>query len=135
MALIDWDESFSVKVSEIDGEHRKIIDMINELHEAMLRKQGREVLTRIIEGLVAYAATHFKTEESYFARFGYPDAKSHIKEHGEFTRKISEFKAAFDSGKLGLSIDVIHYMDEWITNHIKVVDKKYSQFFNSHGLA
>jgi hemerythrin len=134
MALINWDESFSVKVSEIDGEHRKIVDMINELHNAMRKKQGREILTRIIEGLVNYATTHFKTEEMYFAQFSYPDVKSHIEEHVEFTRKISEFKAAFDSGKLGLSIDVLDYLDEWITNHIKVVDKKYSQFFNAHGL-
>jgi hemerythrin len=134
MVLINWDESFSVKVSEIDGEHRKIVDMINELHNAMRKKQGREILTRIIEGLVNYATTHFKTEEMYFAQFSYPDVKSHIEEHVEFTRKISEFKAAFDSGKLGLSIDVLDYLDEWITNHIKVVDKKYSQFFNAHGL-
>ncbi len=134
MALIDWDDSFSVHVKEIDGEHRKIVEMINELHDAMHRKRGKEALTGILHGLIDYAATHFKTEEKYFAEFGYPDAKMHESEHAEFAGKIAEFRKAFDAGKLGLSIDVMDYLDGWITNHIKVVDKKYSQFFNAKGL-
>ena len=35
MALITWDDSYSVKVDKIDGQHQKLMGLINQLHEAM----------------------------------------------------------------------------------------------------
>lgn len=134
MALIQWNDSFSVKVAEIDQQHQKLVYMINELNDAMKQRKGKDVLGKIINGLVNYAATHFNTEEKYFDRFGYPETDSHKKEHVAFVKRVSEFKDGFEKGKLGLSIEVMNFLSEWLKNHIKVNDMKYSQFFNKNGL-
>jgi hemerythrin len=134
MDLIKWDDSFSVNVAKIDQQHQELILMINELHGAMRQGKGKEVLGQIVNGLISYTATHFKTEEDYFNQFGYPETYSHKKEHIAFVQKVSEFNDGFEKGKLSLSIDVMNFLSDWLQNHIKGTDKKYSQFFNGKGL-
>ena len=134
MAFIKWDDSFSVNVVEIDDQHKKLVEMINDLHDAMRHGQSKLVLSKIISGLIGYAGTHFRTEEKYFDQFGYPDAVMHMKEHTAFTQKVAEFKSEYDAGKVGLSMDVMDFLSLWLRNHIKGVDKKYGPFFNEKGL-
>ena len=81
-----------------------------------------------------YAQTHFKTEETYFEKFGYPETDTHKKEHADFTQRVSEFKEKFDEDRLGLSIEVMTFLSRWLLNHIKIVDMKYASFFNEKGL-
>jgi hemerythrin len=59
MALITWNDSLSVKVAEIDEQHKKLIAMINELNDAMRLGKGKDVLGKIVNGLVTYTTTHF----------------------------------------------------------------------------
>ncbi len=42
MSLINWDNTLSVNVAEIDGQHHKLVEMINELHDAMRQGKSRE---------------------------------------------------------------------------------------------
>lgn len=134
MGFITWNDSFSVKVLAIDQQHQKLVSMINELSDAMKDGKGKDVLSKIINGLILYTSTHFKTEEKYFDEFGYPDAEAHKKEHNEFVQKVLEFKNGFNSGDLNLTVEVMNFLSDWLQNHIKGTDKKYSQFFNEHGL-
>ena len=134
MALIEWNESLSVNVAEIDGQHQKLIAMINELNEAMSQGKGRTVVGQIVSGLVSYTKSHFRTEERYFDVFGYPEAHSHKKEHADFVAKVSEFKEGVERGKIALSIEIMNFLSDWLRNHIKGVDKKYLSFFNEKGL-
>ncbi len=134
MALISWDNSLSVKVSEIDGQHKQLIKMINDLNDAMKARKGSEVLGKIITGLVDYAIQHFTLEEKYFEKFGYSAAVTHKMEHEKFIKRVAEFKGEFESGKLMLTIEVMDFLKDWLIKHIKGTDQKYSAFFNEHGL-
>jgi hemerythrin len=134
MALITWDKSFSVNIVEIDKQHQKLIGMITDLNEAMRQGKGKAILGQIISGLIGYVDTHFKTEEKYFEQFGYLETDAHKKEHQDFTAKVGDFKKGFEGGQLGLSIEVMNFLSDWLQNHIKVVDKKYAPLFIEKGL-
>ncbi|MCK9363574.1 MAG: bacteriohemerythrin [Syntrophales bacterium] len=134
MALIDWSDSLSVNVAEIDQQHKKLIAIINELNDAMRIGAGKDVLGKIVNSLISYAAIHFKTEEKYFAQFGYPDTDNHKKEHVAFVQKVADFKDGFEKRKLSLTIEVMNFLSDWLKNHIMKTDKKYAQFFNEKGL-
>ena len=134
MALINWNDSLSVDVKEIDLQHRKLIDMINELNDAMKTGKGKDVLRTIVNGLISYTGTHFKKEEQYFEKFGYPDTANHKKEHVAFVKKVTDFQDGFEKGNLPLSVEVMNFLSDWLKNHIKGTDKKYSKFFNEKGL-
>jgi hemerythrin len=134
MAIIEWDNSLSVKVAEIDKQHRKLIDLINKLNDAMKGGKGKDILEKIIDELFAYAGGHFATEEKYFDQFKFPESNTHKDKHKEFVKKISEFKNGFDSGKVALTVEVMNFLKDWLRNHIQGTDKKYGPFFNEKGL-
>jgi len=108
--------------------------MINELDEAMKKGKGKNILAKIINDLISYTSTHFKTEEKYFDQFGFPKAASHKKEHSAFVQQVSDFKKGFNNGKLALSVDIMNFLSDWLKKHINGTDKEYSQFFNAKGL-
>ena len=134
MSLIQWDNSLSVKVIQIDRQHKQLVAMINDLNEAMHQGKGKDVLGQIIKELIRYAAIHFSTEEKYFDLYRYPETANHKKEHSDFIKKVNTFKDGFEAGTLGLSIQVIHFLSDWLQKHIKGTDKQYGPFFNEKGL-
>ncbi len=134
MAIMQWNDNFSVNVAVIDGQHKKLVSMINELHDSMKQGKGNEVLSKIINGLISYTGSHFQTEEKYFDQFGYPEADAHKREHAAFVQKVTDFKAGFEKGEISLTIEVMHFLSDWLRNHIKGSDKRYSKFFNDKGL-
>ena len=134
MGLIEWDKSLSVNVAEIDQQHKELVKMFNHLANAILEKKGNITLGRTLEGLINYAEHHFKTEENYFAQFGYPDADNHKEEHLTFALKILDYQDKFKKEGSGLSTEVLHFLWEWLKHHIKETDSKYSQWFNDNGL-
>lgn len=135
MPLIHWNDKLSVKVTEIDQQHRKLVTIINELTDAIEQGKAEAIVNEVLSGLHRYAETHFKTEEDYFERFGYPDAEAHRKEHALFIRKVAGFENRTTDGEIRLTIRVLQFLGDWLINHIMVVDKAYSEFFNEKGLS
>lgn len=135
MALMQWSDDLSVSVSEIDSQHKKLVDLINILHAAMLAKQGKTVLEKTLDELAACTVCHFRTEEKYMQEFGYPAYFSHKKEHDAFVRKVADFQKEFSSGKLGFSVGIMNFLKDWITNHIMGADNKYADTFRINGLS
>lgn len=37
MPLIEWNDSFSVKIDSIDEQHKKLVDLLNSLNEEMVQ--------------------------------------------------------------------------------------------------
>ena len=134
MAFFEWTDQLSVNVQAIDSQHKKLIEMINSLNEAMLAKKGREMQKATIDAMVDYAATHFRLEEGYMKKFNYPDYDAHKSEHDEFTRTAQDLKERADTKGFGLTLEIMGFLKNWLQNHIMGTDKKYSAFFNAHGL-
>lgn len=134
MSLIKWNDSYSVNVVKIDQEHKKLFSMINELTDAMKAGHSKDILGKILDGLISYTASHFQTEEKYFLQVKYPDAVAHKKEHAAFVQKVTEFKKEFDTGRATVSVNILQFLSKWLQSHIKGTDQKYSSFFNENGI-
>jgi len=134
MALIEWTDNFSVGVVEIDNQHKKLVEMINELHHAMKEGRGNSQVGNIINQLVDYSIYHFKTEEKYFDKFDYPLSKEHKEIHKDFIEKVSIFKGDFENNEVMLTIDVLNFLSNWLREHIMGNDMDYSDFFIENGL-
>lgn len=134
MAFIKWSDSLSVHVGEIDEQHQKLIQLINTLHDAMLEKKGKEVLADILDQLAAYTVYHFSTEEKYMEQCNYSGLLLHKKEHDSFVGKVDSLIKDYQANKLGITIDLMNFLRDWVSHHIQVTDKKYSETFNKNGI-
>jgi len=129
-----WTDNLSVQVQEIDNQHQKLISLINDLHDAMLARRGKEVLGGILDQLAAYTVYHFNTEEKYMQDFSYPGYLLHKKEHDSFVGKVDALMEDYKAGKVGISMELMAFLRDWVQNHIQGTDKKYSETFNKNGL-
>jgi hemerythrin-like metal-binding protein len=134
MALINWDKTLSVGVTESDDQHKVLIQYINDLNDAMKQGKGKDAVVLVIDKLANYTATHFRNEERYFVQFNYPLTDEHKKLHQVFEKRIQDFKMDVQNGKLGTSIEVLNFLVSWLKGHILVEDKKYAALFNSRGV-
>lgn len=129
MALIEWDNSFSVGVSCFDEDHKRLINMLNSLHDAMKIGKGKETLTTILEGLVEYAKQHLAAEEKLMVQYSYPEYAVHKELHDEFMSKINNYKRDLASGGTIISSKIVTLLKDWLSDHILLADKRYETFF------
>ena len=134
MAAFAWKPEYSVSVSTIDAQHRKLFVLGQNLHDAMSAGRGREVLGRCLKELVEYTRQHFAEEESLLALHDYPDLPQHRLQHSQLIKKIVEFEQQFAAGNALISIDLMDFIRDWIANHILQTDMQYADFFNKLGV-
>lgn len=135
MAILTWDEKYSVGIAEIDGQHKRLIQMINDLHEALVAAHGRQKLGEILAQMLDYAAYHFTAEESLMVTHGYPLYGAHKREHEGFTAKALELKQRVDAKGFVLTLEVLQFLKDWLSHHILVNDLKYAPFLRGAGVS
>ena len=133
MGFMEWDESYGVNVAAIDDQHKKIFQMISNFYNTM-QKDNHKAIDTLLKSLLDYTNFHFGTEEKYFDKFGYSNSEEHKKEHLAFVEKVMDVKKRFDEGKLVISMEITNFLKNWLIEHIKGIDKKYSKCFNDNGL-
>ena len=131
MSLFTWSDSYSVDAPGIDAQHKKLFDLINNLHAAMIQGRGQEVIGQILDGLVDYTKVHFADEERMLEKINYPDLQAHVAEHDVFIRKAYALQTDFRNGKLAMTLPVMEFLKDWLINHILKTDKKYMPFVNN----
>jgi len=135
MPLMTWSEKLSTGIAAMDEEHKQLIALLNELHDAIEDGQGKAILGRILDGLIAYTGTHFAHEESLFAETGYPDALSHKIQHEALIRQVNEIQAKFTATPTAiLPGEVLSFLKNWLTTHIQGTDKEYGPHLKSMGI-
>ncbi len=134
MAIMTWQDDYSVFVEEIDEQHKKLIDLINIMHQAMKDGKGREFVSQTISELIDYTGYHFSTEEKYMKQFNYPEYEQHKGEHEKFVEKVLYYKNNFVENKISMTVEVFQFLCGWLKNHIAEVDKKMGPYLNQQGL-
>jgi len=135
MPLIQWDSSYSVKVSRCDNDHQKLISLINSLHDAMKQGKGSAVIQGIAKELADYTNFHFSAEEALLERTKYPALEEHRGQHRAFIQRVSEIRRELESGGKVNTSATLSFLQDWLLNHIKQTDKKYSAHLNAHGVS
>ena len=59
MALFTWQDKYSVGIRQIDDQHKQLINMINELNDAMLAGKEKEVLLTELNKRANYYVSHY----------------------------------------------------------------------------
>lgn len=134
MPLLNWKGEYSVNVNEFDDQHRQLIGMINELHEAMAERKASSVLEGILAKLADYTVRHFTAEERLMRIHGYPGYEEHREKHQRMTAKVMALQDDLKRGKVTISLAVMDFLKNWLDRHILGTDKLYGPFFAGKGV-
>jgi hemerythrin-like metal-binding protein len=134
MALITWNNALSTGIAEQDNQHKKLIDLINQLNDAMHSGKGNDIMGKVLTELVNYTVYHFGYEEKLMGQHGYSDTPAHKAEHAKFVQTAGDFKKKFESGSAVVSVEIMNFLRDWLTNHIMRTDKKMGQELGKKGV-
>lgn len=134
MAFMSWEDRFSVGVRSIDTQHKKLIDLINELHDARLKGKSGEALGHIFGELATYTVEHFAHEEQIFDQTRYPATTAHKAEHEALKAKVVELKNAMEGQKYPFTMELMDFLRDWLQKHIMGSDKAYSSHLVAAGV-
>jgi len=132
--MMQWSDEWSVNIREIDEQHIRLIDLINELQKAMRSGKGKETVATVLDELKGYTVFHFSNEETMFEKYRYSEEAGHVDEHKMFVDKVIAFEEQILSGKSSVTMEVLDFLKDWLVRHIVGVDQKYSAFFNNKGI-
>ena len=123
---IEWDDSLSTGVAEIDDEHKEWIRRFNEFDRMVMEKRGSEIILDSLNFFNQYAEYHFSHEESFAKSFTNPFVEQNKVEHQKYRQQIMRIQDAIHSfGEsivqvMALKID----MEDWLIHHISETDVK-----------
>jgi hemerythrin len=130
VVFVEWDDRYSVRIPQIDNQHKELIRMTNDLYTACLggTEAAKEPFREAVRGTVDYVKYHFAAEEKILEAIKYPEFTVHKREHESFVRKILEGVRDFQEGRPFVPNVFVRYLKDWILAHIAVEDKKYADY-------
>ena len=131
---IVWSDEYSVNITEMDKQHMKLVEIINNHSSAVDSKEEREILKDRLKGLLKYIDLHFKTEEKLLQQHDFPEYMDHKKKHDHLSRKVNALYTKYLKGDESTAAMVSSLMKDWLFDHICNEDKKYGKYLSSNGV-
>jgi hemerythrin len=127
---IEWQDSLSVGVAEIDHQHKLLFVKFNALLAAWVEGKGAYEVTQLFRFLDAYMVSHFADEEHLMQRIRFPGANNHRDAHLAFTRQVAIFKdrLRLEGPTSGLVTTVNMTMTKWLIKHISGMDRAIGRY-------
>ena len=128
MPIVEWNETFSVKIEEIDGHHRHLVDLLNKLYDEFASGSLPGELGTVLDELVDYATYHFSCEERRMGEASYPELPEHRAEHERFISRVNEIQADFLHQEAGVYLETLAFIKNWLTGHILETDARFGRY-------
>lgn len=136
MPYIEWtDERFGVGVPQIDNQHKYLVRLLNEMHEAIQGDDPRITTRTILPRLASYTQFHFRTEELLMKQHAYPKAAAHAAEHERLIARVDELIDRRRRGDSDVPGQTMQLLIDWLQQHILQMDRELGSYLQAQGLS
>ena len=125
MPLVEWNDKMNVGVGIIDSQHKKLVEIVNKLHDSLKNNSFETEIRPIYASLIDYTKYHFEAEEGIMEKAGYEDLEAHKKQHKGFVDKLVRFKSRCHQGREEIAVELSSFLSNWLISHILHSDKDY----------
>jgi hemerythrin len=136
-----WKERYSLGVTLVDEQHRELFKRV-EVFMTALRSSTPwdEKVQSVNETLAfmnAYVVEHFRDEEAYQQKIGYPGFDAHRRKHADMIEYVKQISAEYE--KTGCSEPLIQQfagkLMAWLINHVASEDQRIATYAIEKGVA
>ncbi|MCB1056496.1 MAG: hemerythrin family protein [Acidobacteria bacterium] len=121
---IVFDESLHTGNRAVDVQHKFLVDIINDLAEALETGQAAGQVKKTLNLLKYYAEWHFEREELCMDRFHCPAAEVNKSAHRYFIETFERFQGEYreSGGSEDIARRMYTELTAWLVGHIKKID-------------
>lgn len=132
--FVEWRDEYSVGIESIDNDHKRLLNLINQLQTAAHYPTGGEFEQEAFEALVDYTKQHFNREEVLMETNGYPGFVAHKAEHVAMIKKVDAMLDEYKQHPQAAIEGAVQFLKTWLIKHINGTDQGYSQFLRDKGV-
>jgi len=126
---IAWAEAWGCGDGEIDAQHKKLVELGQELLMLTLQPhlQQQNILQQL-DRLVEHLVYHFACEEHLLTKVAYPQVQEHALIHKSLAAKVLVVKDSYRQGDIKASAFFSFLVDDVIVGHLQQEDVKFSPY-------
>lgn len=132
--FLTWRDEYSVGIAELDKDHKRLLNLINQLQTAAHYQTSVEYEKEAFSELVDYTKGHFQREEALMEHYDYPGLAAHREQHKEMIAKVNGLLEAYEKDRDATIEGAINFLQTWLLKHINGTDKEYGGFLNDKGV-
>ena len=117
--FVVWKPTFATGIHSVDHEHQRFLEIMNELHTAVVNRTTHRQAGETLEKLLDYGSWHFQQEEELMAATGFPRSAEHQAEHAGFLKRLEVLRA-----EGSCSLGMLSFMSGWVVQHILGADQE-----------
>jgi hemerythrin len=134
MPFIEWEEDFQLGIKQFDDHHKHLVILINKIYDDYTAEAPSDIVGSVLDELIDYATYHFSAEENWMEEQNYPHFDKHKEEHDRFSTIVLEMQKEYSQAKLNISIDILMFLKNWLSEHILVTDAEYGRYVATKGI-
>jgi hemerythrin len=128
--LLVWDESLVTGIIEIDQQHEKFVELLNDFYQAL---QNNDIIDRqlfYIDKFLLHSSLHFITEERLMLNSHYPDYDIHRELHDSFDYEVEQLRTVLQYRDKSLN----HFLNivDWLMLHIAHTDMTFAEYYRNY---
>lgn len=124
--IFPWNDNFDTGIAEIDGQHRQLVILLNQLASHVAYSSDPAELNDILDELVRYTIYHFETEEAIWHSHlaSAPGVLRHLRLHGDFAATIRQLKDSQGAkAHRKIAEEMLAFLTRWLVSHILESDR------------
>lgn len=122
-----WTAAFLTGIDEVDQQHKRLVDMINQLGAMLLSGEQASTATanELFAQLVDYTSYHFREEEGLMEELALDPrhVDFHRAEHAKFVAEVIRMRESVVDQSSGGLAPVLAFLVHWLAYHILGVDQ------------
>ncbi len=134
--MVELGSSFVLDYKPIDNDHRRLIEIINHVLAAIDAGKPEECET-LVPDFIEFAKAHFKREEAFLKKVGYPNLRHHYDHHRALDGKMEEMLRLSNSAgesqlaRESLRRELVYFLMDDVIN----ADLDFKSFLADQGIA
>jgi len=131
-----WDDNrHTLGIASIDSQHRGLMDMINELAEAVAQGCDCEQARRHMTDIIRFTEGHFAHEEDLMRQHDFPGWEKHAAEHKEVLSQAITMMEALKPEDSSHAVLLTAFLTDCAESHILHDDKELALYLRGKGLS
>jgi len=129
MAYIEWQDWMTIGIPLVDADHKVLISLINQVHSCLATDDAYANLGSVLRALDDYTDYHFQREERLLEEVAYPNLTDHKALHSKLSDQVREIIRRYEGSQTSVrAIDILSFLEHWLTEHILNHDMAYRRF-------
>lgn len=134
MDVFQWDKKFETGLTEVDKQHRHLVDVTNTFGFLLSHDDvNQEKLEEVFSELVSYTQYHFEEEEKLMqqAVLDSRHLKEHEQEHQGFLQEVALLHQDLPAAKEETKQHLFQFLMNWLIYHILGSDRSMARQINA----